>query len=140
MIDGGRTGDDRSANREGTSMNDETRVFTRSGLQIAVAAAVAADRRRVAAILTLPEAAGRAGLALSIATTTDQSVADAKAALAAASADKPADPAVATDASALWDRALSARGLPMQKSDAPKPPDVTASLDASLKSRGMQVG
>lgn len=120
-------------------MSDE-RVFTKTGLAAAVSAAVTADRRRVAAILTLPEAAGREQLALTLATTTNQSVADAKAALGAASADEPADATVATDAAVLWDRALSARGLPMQKSDTQNPPDVPALWDASLKSRGMQVG
>jgi hypothetical protein len=69
-------------------MSEEARIFTKSGLQTAVAAARADERRRIAAITSLPEAAGRERLALTLATTTDQSVAEAKAALTSAPTHK----------------------------------------------------
>jgi hypothetical protein len=69
-------------------MSEEARIFTKSGLQTAVAAARADERRRIAAITSLPEAAGRERLALALATTTDQSVAEAKAALTSAPTHK----------------------------------------------------
>jgi hypothetical protein len=65
--------------------------------------AVKAERNRIAAIVALPEAKGREGLARTLATT-GLSVDQARAALAAA----PIDPAAV---SAMWDAALTSRGM-----------------------------
>ncbi|MDA9407941.1 hypothetical protein [Bradyrhizobium sp. CCBAU 45384] len=124
----------------------ETRTFTNSDLRTAVSVALKRDRARIGAILAAPEAAGRESLARTLATTTDMSVEQVKAALAAApAADAAALPptssvtaASADDTAALWDQALSARGFPMQKANTAT--DSSALWDASLKSRGMQVG
>lgn len=51
----------------------EARNFTASDLRTAVAVGVRRDRDRIAAILALPEAKGREGLAANLATTTDLS-------------------------------------------------------------------
>ncbi|MCK1424599.1 MULTISPECIES: hypothetical protein [unclassified Bradyrhizobium] len=106
-------------------MSEET--YTKSKLQAAVAAAVADERRRLAAIMGAPEAAGREGLALTLATTTSQSVDQARAALAAATAvpasgragasplglsiAQPTAEASGADASSLWDKSLASRGM-----------------------------
>ena len=83
LIGNVRTGDAFGCQPERIAMA-ETRVFTTSDLQTAVAVAVKRDRARVASILAAPEASGRAELALTLATTTDKSVSEARSALAAA--------------------------------------------------------
>jgi hypothetical protein len=65
--------------------------------------AVKAERDRIAAIIALPEAKGREGLARTLATT-GLTVDQARAALAAA----PIDPAAV---SAMWDSVLASRGM-----------------------------
>lgn len=107
-------------------MSDE-KTYTRSSLQAAVAAAVADERRRLARIMGAPEAAGREQLALTLATTTNQTVDQARAALAAATAvpasgradasplglsiEQPTAETKSTDASSLWDQSLASRGM-----------------------------
>ncbi|MGY4355533.1 hypothetical protein QA633_43630 [Bradyrhizobium barranii] len=94
---------------------------------LAAAATIKAERNRFAAILALPEAKGREGLAVTLATTTDMSVDQIKAALAAApaavsvtragdtgiglSVDQGKQQQNRQDASALWDAALTSRGM-----------------------------
>lgn len=89
--------------------------------------AVKAERDRFAAIVALPEAKGREGLAQTLATTTDMSVDQVKAALASApiataagraggsdiglSVEQPAPGKDNADASSLWDKALASRGM-----------------------------
>lgn len=134
---------------KGPSMSEQT--FTASQLNDAVAKALAdagikpgaaatsaaapsaadtikAERDRIAAINALPEAKGREGLAMNLATSTDMTVDQVKAALAAAPAavalaragdseigltvDHGADAAKSgQNASALWDTALTSRGM-----------------------------
>ena len=104
----------------------ETRTFTASDLRTAVAVAVKRDRTRIAAIMATPEAAGREGLALKLATTTDQTVDQVKASLATAptaglsvgatdttlSSEQPKrDARTAVEAASLWDAALASRGM-----------------------------
>lgn len=105
----------------------ETRTFTASDLRTAVAVAVKRDRARTAAILGMPEAAGREGLAQTLATTTDMSFDQVKAALAAApvapaagragtsdiglSVEQPAPGKDNAEASSLWDKSLASRGM-----------------------------
>ncbi|MCK1618059.1 hypothetical protein IVA96_15680 [Bradyrhizobium sp. 159] len=105
----------------------EENTYTRSGLQAAVAAAVADERRRLARIMGAPEAAGREQLALTLATTTNQTVDQARAALAAAttvpasgragasplglSIEQPTVEANSADTSSLWDKSLASRGM-----------------------------
>ncbi|WP_029084339.1 hypothetical protein [Bradyrhizobium sp. th.b2] len=68
------------------------------------AATAQAERDRIAAINALPEAKGREGLAMNLATTTSMTVAQARAALAAA-------PLSAAGISAQWDAVLKSRGM-----------------------------
>jgi hypothetical protein len=114
--------------REGTSMIEKP-VFTRSGLQAAVTAAIAKERGRFAAIMALPAAAERQQLALTLATTTDQSVDQVKISLEAAP--------VATDG-----RRAAARPIeqPSGGNDNTGVGDASALWDASLKSRGFKIG
>ena len=72
-------------------------------MQTAAAIAVKADRERIAAIMTHPEAKGREGLASTLATA-GLSVDQAKAALAVA----PIGPAAVT---AMWEGVLASRGM-----------------------------
>ena len=126
--------------------------------------AIRAERNRLAAITSLPEAKGREGLAMSLATTTDLTVDQAKAALAAAPAAantsaRAGDTGLVVDqgeqlqqnsrdVSAMWDTALASRGLRLQASVTPHLPHSARNNDrpllpdweASLKSRGMSVG
>lgn len=145
---------------------DDPRVFARLGLQAAVAAAIADERRRLATIMRTPEAAGREKLALQLATTTSKTFDQVRAALAAApladgSGSVASEPAVSqpsaptpvtppaepptvdnatstADAAAMWEKSMTARGLPMRAM--PAAADTSALWDASLKSRGMTVG
>lgn len=107
----------------------EEKTYTRSSLQAAVAAAVADERRRLARIMGSPEAVGREGLALTLATTTSQSIDQVRTALAAAptaavvasgragaspiglSIAQPTAEANSADASSLWDKSLASRGM-----------------------------
>lgn len=86
--------------------------------------AVKAERNRVAAIVALPEAKGREGLARTLATT-GLSVDQARAALAAA----PIDPAAV---SAMWDAALTSRGMQIGASAPSASP-----WDDVLRAKGM---
>lgn len=126
------------------------------------AEAVAAERSRIAAILALPGAAGREGLAVTLATTTDMSVDQIKAALAAAPAavagERAGDTSIglsvdqgkqqqnSQSTSAMWDAALTSRGMKMQATPVPHPthpgsnPPGLPDWSASLKSRGMKTG
>lgn len=88
-------------------------------------AAVKADRDRIAAISALPEAKGREGLAMTLATT-GLSVDQARAALAAA----PIDPAAA---SAMWDDVLLSRGMKIGAQGA----DDASPWDDVLRAKGM---
>jgi capsid assembly protease len=147
-----RTATASSKPRKGFSMSKETEpTFTASQLNEAVAKALAdagikpaaaaaapatvsaadavkADRARFAAITALPEAKGREGLAMNLATSTDMTVDQVKVALAAAPAAVAAARAGDSDigltvdhgadasksgqnASALWDAALTSRGM-----------------------------
>ncbi|RXG93036.1 hypothetical protein [Bradyrhizobium zhanjiangense] len=93
--------------------------------------AVKTERNRFAAIVALPEAKGREGLAMTLATTTDMTVDQVKAALASA----PTAPAGARagdsdiglsidhgktqhqnsqSVSAMWDAALTSRGMKLR--------------------------
>lgn len=92
---------------------------------------IKAERDRFAAINALPEAKGREGLAMTLATTTDMTVDQVKAALASA-------PAAATGDRA-GDHAVGLSIAPA-KPDATNPQAVSAQWDTVLKSRGMQVG
>lgn len=84
-------------------MNNET-FYTGLQLGAAILEAQAGERRRIAAIMALPEAAGREKQALTIATTTAKSIEGAKAALTGES--------TAADATAAaWDTVLQRRGL-----------------------------
>jgi signal peptide peptidase SppA len=131
------------------SMTDQP-TFTQAQLNDAVAQALAAagvkpaaaadapsaadtikaERDRFAAINALPEAKGREGLAMTLATTTDMTVEQVKAALASA-------PAAVADGRA----GASKIGLSVEQ---PKPgsdaANTSALWEASLKSRGMKVG
>jgi hypothetical protein len=66
--------------------------------------AVKADRERMAAIVAHPEAKGREELAMHLAMSTDMTVDQVSAALASA-------PLSAAAVSALWDAALTSRGM-----------------------------
>jgi hypothetical protein len=89
------------------------------------------ERARIAVIVALPEAAGREALATHLATSTDMTVDQVRAALAAA----PIDSATI---SAMWSSALASRGL---KTGAAGEASTSApDGDRSLRSRGMQVG
>jgi hypothetical protein len=88
------------------------------------AAAIKADRDRIAAIAALPDARGREALAMNLATT-GISVDQARAALAAA----PIDAAVA---SSMWDAALTSRGMKVGASAPPASP-----WDEVLRAKGM---
>lgn len=124
------------------------------------AEAVAAERRRLSAVCALPEAKGREDLAMHLATTTETTVDQIKAALAAAPAAVAGERAGDTDigpsfdqgkqqqnsqsVSAMWDAALTSRRLPMQATATPNPqhhtpnPPGLPDWNASLKSRGMK--
>ncbi|MCK1456679.1 hypothetical protein IVB36_38820 [Bradyrhizobium sp. 35] len=124
------------------------------------AEAVAAERRRLSAVCALSEAKGREDLAMHLATTTDMTVDQIKAALAAAPAAVAGERASDTDigpsfdqgkqqqnsqsVSAMWDAALTSRRLPMQATATPNPqhhtpnPPGLPDWNASLKSRGMK--
>lgn len=108
------------------------RIFTRSGLDTAVSSAIAGERRRLAAIMTAPEAAGREKLAVHFATTTDQSVDAIRAALAGTST------ANATAGTMAGGQSVQADVPNMPAT--PNPPKLPA-LDwgAVLKSHGMTV-
>lgn len=133
---------------------------------LAAAATIKAERNRFAAILALPEAKGREVLAVTLATTTDMTVDQIKAALAAApaavagtragdaegglSVDQGKQQQNSQSVSAMWDAALTSRGMKMQATATPNSPHVPRvdtpnpsnlpSWEASLKSRGMKVG
>jgi len=92
--------------------------------------AVKAERNRIRAIMSLPEAAGREGLAQTLATTTDMTVDQVKAALA--SAPSPAGGARAGDT----DIGLS---IDHGKQQHQNSQSVSAMWDASLTSRGMKL-
>jgi hypothetical protein len=68
--------------------------------------AVKAERDRIRSINALPEAVGRENLAMNLATTTDMTVGQVKAALAAAPVGISDD-----QLSGLWDAALTSRGM-----------------------------
>lgn len=89
---------------------------------LSASTAAKAERDRIAAIIALPEAKGREEYTMTLAVTTDLSVDQVKAKLAA-------------ETSALWDAALASRGIRTRA----QTPDGT-SWEASLKSRGMKVG
>lgn len=134
---------------KGFSMNDEANV-TRAQLDTAVALArseataaanadretvigaarteaATAERERIRAITSLPEAAGREALAMTLATTTPLSVDQVKASLSAApkgvdsgragasaiglSVNPKTEEGNSAEASGLWDKALTSRGL-----------------------------
>ncbi|MDA9510922.1 hypothetical protein XI09_40965 [Bradyrhizobium sp. CCBAU 11386] len=90
-----------------------------------------AERNRIAAIRSLPEAVGRENLAMTLATTTDMSVDQIKTALAAAPIDAAA-------VSALWSASLASRGMNVG-AVAPNASTDDALWTAALTSRGMQV-
>src|SRR5207302_1803035 len=85
------------------------------------------ERERIRAITSLPEAAGREGLALTLATTTALSVDQVKATLTAAptavasgragasaiglSVEMPKAEGDRAEASSSWDKALTSRGM-----------------------------
>lgn len=126
------------------------------------AEAVASERTRMTAVRALPEAAGRENLALTLATTTEMTVDQIKTALAAAPAAVSGARAGDSDiglsvdpgkqqqnnqnVSALWDAALTSRGMKMPATpnpprvprvETPNPPDLP-DWGASLRSRGMK--
>jgi len=128
-------------NPKGSSMTDKT--FTQADIDAAVQAAVAqatapkaptaadaaaSERARLAAIIALPEAKGREGLALALATTTDMTVDQVKVALVAAPVSVAGARAADSDiglsvdpgksqqqnsqnTSAMWDNVLTSRGM-----------------------------
>lgn len=129
---------------------------------LAAAATIKAERNRFAAILALPEAKGREGLAVTLATTTDMSADQIKVALAAAPAAVAGDTDMgqsvdqgnqqqnSQSVSAMWDTLLTSRGMKMQAPTTPNSPHVPRvdtpnpsnlpDWGASLKSRGMKIG
>ncbi|MDH2341506.1 hypothetical protein [Bradyrhizobium sp. SSUT77] len=126
----------------------------------ATAGTIKAERARFATILALPEAKGREGLAVTLATTTDMSADQIKVALAAAPAAVAGERAGDTEiglsvdqgkqqqnsqsTSVLWDAALTSRGMKMQATATPNSPHHRPNppglpdWNASLKSRGMK--
>lgn len=97
-------------------------------MQTAAAVAIKADRERMAAISALPEAKGREGLAMHLATTTEMTVDQVKASLASAPLDAAA-------VAAMWDAALTSRGM---KVGAGAAGDSAASAwDSVLRMKGM---
>ncbi|MGY3584453.1 hypothetical protein ACVIGB_006488 [Bradyrhizobium sp. USDA 4341] len=99
----------------------------------AAADVIKAERERIAAISALPDALGREGLAMHIATKTDMTVDQAKTALAAAP-----DGITDIQASGLWDTVLANRGTSNAATSNHAP--AATGWDAALKSRGMQIG
>jgi hypothetical protein len=112
------------ARTEGTAMVNADRE---AAIATARTEAIAAERERVRAITSLPEAAARKALALTLATTTALSVDQVKASLASApmgvasgragaspiglSIDPPKTAGDPAEASASWDKALTSRGM-----------------------------
>ncbi|MGY3588075.1 S49 family peptidase [Bradyrhizobium sp. USDA 4350] len=92
---------------------------------------IKAERERFAAINALPEAKGREGMAMHLATTTDMTVDQVKAVLATA-------PIAATGARA-GDSDVGLSVAPANP-NAANPQNVSAQWDAVLKSRGLKVG
>lgn len=92
--------------------------------------AARSERERFAAITALPEAKGREGLAMNLATT-NLSVDQVRTALASA-------PLSAATVSAMWDASLASRGMKVG-AVAPSASADSALWDAALTSRGMQV-
>jgi capsid assembly protease len=91
--------------KKGILQMDEA-VFTSAQLGAAILNAQAAERDRIRAITSLPEATGREKVALSIATTTSKTVEEAKAALSASAGQNDT-----ASRSAMWDRAMAQRGM-----------------------------
>lgn len=132
-----------------------------TGAPPSAADAIKAERNRFAAILALPEAKGREGLAQTLATTTDMSADQIKVALAAApaavageragdaeiglSVDQGKQQQNSQSVSAMWDAALTSRGMKMQATSIPSPTHHTPNApglpdwNASLKSRGLRI-
>jgi hypothetical protein len=95
-------------------------------MQTAAAGAVLAERNRIAAIIALPEAKGREDYATKLAMTTDLSVDQVKAKLAA-------------ETSALWDGVLTSHGMKLGANAASD----TASAspwDGVMRQKGFAVG
>jgi hypothetical protein len=109
----------------------ETRTFTASDLRTAVAVGVKRDRARVGAIVALPEAAGRHQLALTLATTTDMTVDQVRASLAAA-------PTAADSGRGAASPIGPSTEQPSARNDT-NTGDVSAIWNASLKSRGFKI-
>ncbi|MET4043964.1 hypothetical protein [Bradyrhizobium sp. RT6a] len=127
----------------------------------AMAGTIKAERDRFAAILALPEAKGREGLAVTLATTTDMSTDQVKVALAAAPAAVAGERAGDTDiglsvdqgkqqqtrqnVTDMWDAALTSRGMKVQATAPNSSPHHTPNpaglpdWGASLKSRGLRI-
>ena len=82
-------------------------VVTRAQLGAAIIEARNAERERIRAITSLPEAVGKEALALSIATTSSKSLEEAKTALSSGSASS----GDANSLSASWDKVFERRGM-----------------------------
>ncbi|WP_316185372.1 MULTISPECIES: hypothetical protein [unclassified Bradyrhizobium] len=101
--------------------------------------AVKAERDRIAAINALPEAKGREGLAMTLATSTDMSVDQVRAALAAAPT-AAADGARDSEIGLLWDQVLSSKGMTDgAAAQAAATSAAATSWDPVLASRGVSV-
>jgi len=90
-------------------------------MQTAAAIAVKAERDRIAAIAALPEAKGQEDIAMKLAMSTDLSVDQVKAKLAA-------------NTSGLWDAVLTARGM---KTGEAAGANAASPWDSVLRAKGM---
>ena len=121
-------------------MQPEARVFTKSGLDAAIAAAQAEERRRIRAITSLPEAAGRESLALHLATATAMSADKVKTILASAPIATVGDRAGNSNAGLLWDKVLADRGAATNAEAAQGASESAGSWHDVMKRKGFSVG